>query len=202
MWCGDSLRHGSHGSAMPKNTTRSHTCHAFRARTARRSLTAAGAAVGLSLGATGVASAATTTMYPIADAYVNSNSAAGNYGTTTSLRSNDPLRIAFLKFKRPAGTVTGLRLRVYRTAGSGTTPLVLRTVDSENSTETGVTFLDPARSDDLQRRVAGRRRRRVGRDHGAGVGARMPPAPPRWPSNAPVPPASRWRRAKRPTRRG
>ena len=113
-----------------------------RARTARRSLTAAGAAVGLSLGATGVASAATTHV-PDRGCIRQLEQRFGNYGTTTSLRSeNDPLRIAFLKFKRPAGTVTGLRLRVYRTAGSGTTPLVLRTVDSENWTETGVTFLN------------------------------------------------------------
>jgi hypothetical protein len=112
-----------------------------RARTARRSLTAACAAVGLSLGATEAASAATTTVYPVADAYVSSSTAAGNYGTATSLRTDsNPLRIAFLKFERPAGTITGLKLQVYRTAGSGSTPLVLRTVDSENWTETGVTY--------------------------------------------------------------
>ena len=147
----------------------------FALRAAPRSLAAAGAAVGLALGATGVASAAAKPMYPIADAYVNwSTALRATSGTTTSLRSeNDPLRIAFLKFR--AARRDGRRAQA---AGLPDRPLWHHASHlpyrrygelDRNRPE----LSQPPGSPDRYGRFACRRRSRMGRERGPGFSAQI-----------------------------
>jgi parallel beta-helix repeat protein len=82
---------------------------------------------------------------------VSSNQSRTNYGTSASLRADgSPARFALLKFPRPAGTITTLKLRVHRTSGSGTATINVRKALVESWTEAGVTYANrPGRSSTL-----------------------------------------------------
>ncbi|MFG1652465.1 DNRLRE domain-containing protein [Micromonospora sp. NPDC049275] len=91
-------------------------------------LVAATAAVVLT--GSGAASAASVTFTPVADTYVQSDTASTNYGTSTQVVvDNSPARRMFLRFtvSGVSGTVTSAKLR-------------LRTISGNNGSDAGGTF--------------------------------------------------------------
>ncbi|MEU4552434.1 CBM96 family carbohydrate-binding protein [Micromonospora violae] len=78
----------------------------------------------------GAASAASVTFTPVADTYVQSDTAATNYGTSTQVVvDNSPVRRSFLRFtvSGVSGTVTSAKLR-------------LRTISGNSGSDAGGTF--------------------------------------------------------------
>ncbi|RLP92574.1 DNRLRE domain-containing protein [Micromonospora sp. CV4] len=78
----------------------------------------------------GAASAATVTFTPVADTYVQSDTASTNYGTSTQIVvDNSPVRRSFLRFtvSGVSGTVTTAKLR-------------LRTISGNSGSDSGGTF--------------------------------------------------------------
>jgi hypothetical protein len=98
-----------------------------------------------------MASAGTITVAPAADSFVSSSHSSTNYGNGVSLRADgSPTRFALLKFPRPAGAITALKLRVHRVGGSDAAGVNIRKALTENWTEKGVTYSNrPGRSSTL-----------------------------------------------------
>jgi parallel beta-helix repeat protein len=89
--------------------------------------------------------AGTTTVSPVADSYVYAGKSV-NYGTSTLLRvDGSPMTRTLLKFQRPSGTVTSVKLRVYKTAGPASSSLAVRKALSESWSEGGVTYANQPR---------------------------------------------------------
>lgn len=106
-------------------------------------LAAATAAVVLTSGTP--ASAATTTFTPVADTYVQSDSASANYGTSAQIVvDNSPVRRTFLRFTvgGVTGVVTGAKLRLRTISGNSGSPNggTFRAVSDTTWSETGTTW--------------------------------------------------------------
>lgn len=119
----------------------------MRVRLSRRSLTAAAATVLLvvTLTAASPAAAATSTFTPVADTYVQSDTATTNYGTSSQVVvDNSPVRRVFLRFtvSGVSGTVTSARLRLHAIGGNSGSPSggTFSAVSSTTWPETGTTW--------------------------------------------------------------
>ncbi|MBV1853939.1 CBM96 family carbohydrate-binding protein [Catellatospora tritici] len=120
------------------------TRHLRAATTAGTALTLIVAAVAIVLTTSAnTAAAAVTTFTPVADTYVQSDTASTNYGTAAELDvDNSPVRRLFLRFtvSGVSGTVTGAKLRLRHSASNsgsdngGTFKAVSNTTWSETGT--------------------------------------------------------------------
>lgn len=96
------------------------------------------AAALLAAGVVGAPPAAAATSAPVADAYVDFSLPANNYGTRTTVKTdNSPVVVAYLKFTAPpAGSTAALRLTA---TSSQSTGIAVRTVASSSWGETTIT---------------------------------------------------------------
>jgi calcineurin-like phosphoesterase family protein len=106
-------------------------------------LTAATAAVVLT--SSTPASAATATFTPVADTYVQSDTASANYGTSAQIVvDNSPVRRTFLRFtvSGVSGAVTGAKLRLRTISGNSGSANggTFRAVSDTTWSETGTTW--------------------------------------------------------------
>ncbi|MEH1164298.1 DNRLRE domain-containing protein [Micromonospora sp. CPCC 205539] len=91
------------------------------------------------------ASAASVTFTPVADTYVQSDTASTNYGTSTQVVvDNSPVRRTFLRFtvSGVSGTVTSAKLRLRTISGNSGSPVggTFRRVSNTTWSETGTTW--------------------------------------------------------------
>jgi Calcineurin-like phosphoesterase len=96
----------------------------------------------VALGSAVPASAATTTLTPVADSYVQADQPAANFGTATTLRvDGSPLTHSYLKFDVQGLTAapTSATVRVFIPANSSTSINLSRVADT-TWTETGLTY--------------------------------------------------------------
>ncbi|MET7670107.1 CBM96 family carbohydrate-binding protein [Micromonospora luteifusca] len=106
-------------------------------------LVAATAAVVVS--GAGAASAASVTFTPVADTYVQSDTASTNYGTSTQVVvDNSPVRRSFLRFtvSGVSGTVTSAKLRLRTISGNSGSDAggTVRRMSNTTWSETGTTW--------------------------------------------------------------
>ncbi|WP_431944952.1 DUF7594 domain-containing protein [Micromonospora marina] len=106
-------------------------------------LVAAGTAVVLT--GPGAASAASLTFTPVADTYVQSDTAGTGYGSATQIVvDNSPVRRMFLRFtvSGVSGTVTGAKLRLRTISGNNGSNVggTVRAMSSTTWSETGTTW--------------------------------------------------------------
>lgn len=116
-----------------------------RSRAVVALLATLGAATTVVLGGASPAAAATFTFTPVADTYVQSDTASTNYGTgTRMIVDNSPVRRLFVRFTVTgvSGTVTAAKLRVRAASGNGGSPSggTFRAVSSTTWSETGTTW--------------------------------------------------------------
>jgi hypothetical protein len=98
-------------------------------------------AVALAAAAPGIAQAATTTLAPIADSYVQADQANTNFGLATELHADaSPVTNVYLKFQVSGltGAPNKATLRLY-TRSTGSTPIKAFPVADTTWTETGIT---------------------------------------------------------------
>lgn len=93
----------------------------------------------------GPASAATATFTPVADTYVQSDTATTNYGTSTQIVvDNSPVRRSFLRFtvSGVSGTITSAKIRLRTISGNSGSPAggTFRAISSTSWSETGTTW--------------------------------------------------------------
>ncbi|WP_127500550.1 DUF7594 domain-containing protein [Actinoplanes solisilvae] len=93
----------------------------------------------------GPASAATATFTPVADTYVQSDTATTNYGTSTQIVvDNSPVRRSFLRFtvSGVSGTITSAKIRLRTISGNSGSPAggTFKAVSSTSWSETGTTW--------------------------------------------------------------
>ncbi|MCG5468082.1 DNRLRE domain-containing protein [Micromonospora sp. LAH09] len=91
------------------------------------------------------ASAASVTFTPVADTYVQSDTASTNYGTSTQIVvDNSPVRRSFLRFtvSGVSGTVTTAKLRLRTISGNSGSPVggTFRRMSNTTWSETGTTW--------------------------------------------------------------
>jgi parallel beta-helix repeat protein len=98
-------------------------------------------AIPLALALAAPSQAATSTLGPVSDTYVNQSSPGTNYASSTTLRMDgSPVRRTLLKFQRPAGNITSLKLRIWKTGGTATSTITVKKATSESWTNRGVTW--------------------------------------------------------------
>jgi hypothetical protein len=88
------------------------------------------------------AGAATSTLSPVADTYVQSDQAAANFGTATSIKvDGSPVTVSYLRFDVAGliGAPTKATLKVFKSL-STTTAITLKPVADNTWTETGLTY--------------------------------------------------------------
>ncbi|MEV4760430.1 DNRLRE domain-containing protein [Micromonospora sp. NPDC049559] len=103
------------------------------------------AATTVLLTGSGPAAAATSTFTPVADTYVQSDTASTGYGTSTQIVvDNSPVRRTFLRFTVSgiSGQVTGAKLRLHTISGNSGSSSggSFRAVSSTTWSETGTTW--------------------------------------------------------------
>lgn len=121
------------------------TRHLRSAATAGTAAVLVAAATTVLLTGSGPAAAATSTFTPVADTYVQSDTASTGYGTSTQIVvDNSPVRRTFLRFTVSgiSGQVTGAKLRLHTISGNSGSSSggSFRAVSSTTWSETGTTW--------------------------------------------------------------